>query len=929
MGGGSKEATVGYKYYLGMHMVNVHGETDATLRIRVDERDAWTGNIKDGIIYINNPDLFGGESREGGIVGFVDIISGSQTQGANDYLATQLGANVPAFRGVAQLVLRKVYLGINPYLKRWSSLIQRINKKSDGTTQWYPAKAAISSSSLTASSITYTEFENGWTTNDASKFQIIDGRICNTLVNADNNDYWRVNAPPFQITRFYCEFRLINRDLGDPLGVRFDSISGDQLFGFMPQAENLFDPLRRPHINYWGTAVPIYVAELAEGLDHSFEAVINNQAGTFEYWLRQGADLLSTGVAALPSGIPAFITFGRSSNGFPDRTGIAGYSLVTVSGTSAIADMNPAHIIRECLTDKFWGMGYQDADIDDTSFIAAADTLYSETMGISILWDRQTRIEDFIQEIIKHIYATLYVDRITGKFVLKLIRNDYVFASLPQLDETNISKIESYSRPSFGELINSVTVNYHETLSNKTASVTVQDTALVQMQGSVISATVQYPGFSNYSIAARAAQRDLVSLSTPLLTCSLVTDRSVSNLNVGSVFKLYWPDFSDQVIAMRITGMAFGDGRSNKIKITCMEDVFTTPTTVITTPPDSEWTDPSVAPVPCPIEIAMEAPYIEVVQTSGQTTADAALTANPDLGYMLVAASRPPSCINAEVYEDSSSVYLQTFYLDFAPAGKLTALISQMDTSITLKDYTDLDQLVVGQAAKINNEIVKVEAINNNVLTIGRGLFDTTPAIHGVDSKFICYDSFNGSDNIEYSASESFSVKILPISGAGQLPIADAVANTITFDRRAIRPYLPGQIKISGLYYPASVADSPITMTWVHRNRVQQTGSDYLTFLSASVTPEVGTTYSIRLYNNTTGALLHTVDGLTGTSYSGFDAYTGTYTMRLELWTVRSGYSSFQVFSHVFILTDVENLLTEVGATERLLTESGDILTLE
>ncbi len=51
-------------------------------------------------------------------------------------------------------------------------------------------------------------------------------------------------------------------------------------------------------------------------------------------------------------------------------------------------DMNPAHIIRECLTEP-WGLGYTDSDIDDDAFMSAADALYNEGMGISLLWDRE------------------------------------------------------------------------------------------------------------------------------------------------------------------------------------------------------------------------------------------------------------------------------------------------------------------------------------------------------------------------------------------------------------------------------------------------------------------------------------------------------------------------------------------------------------
>lgn len=124
--------------------------------------------------------------------------------------------------------------------------------------------------------------------------------------------------------------------------------------------------------------------------------------------------------------------------------------------------MNPAHIIRECLTDKEWGMGYNEADIDDESFAAAADTLYDEQMGISILWQRENTIEAFVQDIVRHIDAALYVDRRTGKFVLKLIRDDYNPSSLITLGPDQIERVENYRRPAFGDLVNSVTVIYDE-----------------------------------------------------------------------------------------------------------------------------------------------------------------------------------------------------------------------------------------------------------------------------------------------------------------------------------------------------------------------------------------------------------------------------------------------------------------------------------
>src|SRR5690606_37872921 len=102
------------------------------------------------------------------------------------------------------------------------------------------------------------------------------------------------------------------------------------------------------------------------------------------------------------------------------------FAVRITSGGELHGDMNPAHILRECGTSRVYGLGRPAADIDDESFTAAADRLFDERMGISLLWDSEAMtLADFRNEIVRHIDATHYVDSRTGKFKLKLIRNDY------------------------------------------------------------------------------------------------------------------------------------------------------------------------------------------------------------------------------------------------------------------------------------------------------------------------------------------------------------------------------------------------------------------------------------------------------------------------------------------------------------------------
>ena len=60
-------------------------------------------------------------------------------------------------------------------------------------------------------------------------------------------------------------------------------------------------------------------------------------------------------------------------------------------------------MVYECLTNAEWGMGYPSANLDDTSFKAAADTLHSEGFGLNMIWLQQSKIEQFIKDNMGHI----------------------------------------------------------------------------------------------------------------------------------------------------------------------------------------------------------------------------------------------------------------------------------------------------------------------------------------------------------------------------------------------------------------------------------------------------------------------------------------------------------------------------------------------
>lgn len=157
MGGGKKKQTIGYKYFFSLHMGIGRGPVNEIAEIRVGDIPAYTDsiNLKDSsqLVSINKPELFGGEKKEGGIQGPMYCYNGARTQnlqpatatplGILPSIATALGGDVPAFRGVVTLWFDGMVAAMNPYPKEWSFRVRRSDAGWWNNDPWYPEKARV------------------------------------------------------------------------------------------------------------------------------------------------------------------------------------------------------------------------------------------------------------------------------------------------------------------------------------------------------------------------------------------------------------------------------------------------------------------------------------------------------------------------------------------------------------------------------------------------------------------------------------------------------------------------------------------------------------------------------------------------------------------------------------------------------------------
>lgn len=717
MGKSSKEVTVGFRYHMGIQIVGCHAPVDSFNRLIVGEREAWAGSVTDNsTINVNKPELFGGDDREGGVVGDIDVMMGGPTQPRNAYLAAQQGPKCPAYRGLFSLVFKQfLWSSGNPYFKSPWVEVTRCLKGWENDTPWHPEIAMI----------------NG-------------------------------------------------------------------------------------------------------------------------------------------------------------------------------KDMNPAHIIYQCFTDSSWGMGYSASDIDDAEWLAAAQQLYNEQFGLSLMWDQQSDIESFVQQIVNHINGAIGVNLSTGKFRLKLIRDDYNINDLLELNVDNIIEMKSFQRAAYGDSANELVISYVDRDQNA-ATVAVQDLASIQAQGAVISSTQSYPGIRDASLASRVGLRDLRTLSSPLAKTVLVTNRVLWDKDKGDVVKLNWPIMGINGAAFRIIDIDKGTLLDGSITVTLVEDIFGLPANSYSAQPISQWVDTVVPPIAVSASRVVEASYWDVVHTVSLAD-QRELQEGYGFGLFMASRGAVRSTLNYRIVASPNNVdYTDVGVGHFNPTGNLVDAISPVAETLTLTGAYDLDNVTLstdGGYAYIENECVSVLSADplTGVVTVKRGILDTVPASHVAGSKMFFVKQGTGYDTTERVSGETVYYKPLPSTGSGTLPLNDAIAKTLVLANRASRPYPPGNFRVDGLLYPVTVAGPTFTVSWSHRDRSAQT-VDFVDYSAGNIGPEIGTTYRLRVWNGVTLLRTYDLSGATvAWSYpSDDDAADGSLaTLTVTVNSVRDGIESLYSQGHTF-----------------------------
>ncbi|ALN88597.1 hypothetical protein LC55x_5351 [Lysobacter capsici] len=413
---------------------------------------------------------------------------------------------------------------------------------------------------------------------------------------------------------------------------------------------------------------------------------------------------------------------------------------------------------------------------------------------------------------------------------------------------------------------------------------------------------------------------DLTIACSGLKRLKLRLDRRGGVLAPGGVFRIRDPFRGLDNLVLRVG--TFDDGKlaEGAITIAAVQDVFGLPATAYLEPQPPVWTPPDRIPQPSPNRRLMEASYRDLATVLNAS----ALAAVPvDAGAVLAVAEQATGLALNYVLTTrvGSGEFTEAGVGDWCPTAVLADAMVATTTTLQLASGRGLDQITAGTAALIEDEIVRVVAIDPQAqtATLARGCADTVPVPHAVGARIWFFDDFAANDPTDYSVGETVQAKLLTRTSSAQLDPALAPVDTIKLAQRQARPYPPGDLKLNGLRYPASI-DGDLAVSWAHRDRRLQ-ADQLVDHGQGSIGPEAGTAYVVRLLDAIASRALDSPAAVTGTSYA--SPLRGAYRVRAEIGTTRDGLTSWQKAGHTF---DFKNglLRTEVG--DDLVTEVGDYI---
>lgn len=256
---------------------------------------------------------------------------------------------------------------------------------------------------------------------------------------------------------------------------------------------------------------------------------------------------------------------------------------------------NPMEVIYEHATSLEYGARLPLTEINMPSFRSVAQQLHGESLGWSGKIENPTSPMAVVENVLAQIDGVLDPSPSLG-LTARLVRRDYSFATLPVLNQSNITEIDRYLPGAYEDTANKVIVPFADQNNNFAVRPGIYiDPANQRIQdGRIVPKTQDYIGVGDYATANLLATRDgrALALPRPPLLCSVLP--SFGRLRYrGEVLKFEWrnPTFSK---VMRVLAITKGNVSDPDYKLEMIEDQFATGIRTSGEPVGTGHSDPAV-----------------------------------------------------------------------------------------------------------------------------------------------------------------------------------------------------------------------------------------------------------------------------------------------------------------------------------------------
>ena len=472
-------------------------------------------------------------------------------------------------------------------------------------------------------------------------------------------------------------------------------------------------------------------------------------------------------------------------------------------------DANPAEVIYEILTNKIWGCGYnvEENTVDIDSLFLMAYCCEDEELGISCLITDLSTANEYVSKILDHINAIKFDDPVTGKLTFKMIRDDFVVEDLKTFDPSNCTNME-FSRLDWSETTSSISVNF--TLAEdkyENAQLNVTDLANIRIKQNYTEKNIDGTYFTEPSNARKMAYTQLLSAAYPLSAVSFESTRYGYDVTIGEPIIVSWAPYGINKQVFRVTDVDYATLTSGAITITAVEDVFAFDKSDYTYGDIPVWTNPEYDPDEIEFYEYFEMPYEMSMSLNTYLRAYAIRPSEPTIYWAVWRFENPD-------YEQ------KTESMVWALAGRMTQGYSESYE----KDSSGFEFAVLGYDTRLMLED-KIDTINSNpyaynansglnllvcdgeimsydklsllpngrffVSGIIRGLYDTVPKEHTIESVVYFLDNYQNVSNTFVALQGYYSDESLEITTRGQTSAQSFDINKVDNFRTSRRSECP------------------------------------------------------------------------------------------------------------------------------------------